>query len=167
VSGGVRLDIGDAALRHHLRRLVALDAGKYTGVRREIGEYMVGDVQDSILGQRLFTGAAMPPSAASKGGQVMRKIKTGKRAGKLRKVIVKPHLTLQLEGHLRNSYVPQMTPGGVLIGSNSDYAAIHHFGGLAGRGKKTRILARPVLGVGVRQELQIGYLIDDMLRALQ
>ncbi len=143
---GVRLTLGDDQMGHHLRRLVALDAGKYASGLREIGEYMVGGVQDNLDHQKLFDGSAMPQSKAAL-----------KRSGK---TLIKSHL-------LYDSYVHQAVGSGVQVGSNKAYAAIHHFGGMAGRGKKTRVLARPVLGVAKRQELQIGYLLTDMLKAVQ
>lgn len=145
-TAGVRLNIGDDQIGSHLRRLQALDASKYASGLRNIGEYMVGEVQGNLDRQKLFDGSAMPQSKAAL-----------KRSGK----------TLIDKHHLYDSYVYQAAAGGVQIGSNKQYAAIHHFGGLAGRGKKTRILARPVLGVAARQELQIGYLLADMLKAVQ
>ena len=49
-------------------------------------------------------------------------------------------------GRLRRSIqVAEVTPRSVTIGTNLVYAAIHQFGGLAGRGRKVRIPARPYL----------------------
>lgn len=143
---GLRFDLGQGDIGLHLRRLMALDAGKFASVKRQIGEYMVGEVQDNLDGQKLFNGAAMPQSKAAL-----------KRSGK----------TLIDSHHLYDSYVYQADGAGVQIGSNKVYAAIHHFGGMTGRGNKARILPRPVLGVGARQELQLGYLLTDMLKAIQ
>lgn len=140
------MTFGDEAMGSHLRRLVALDAGKYANGLREIGEYMVAEVQDNLDHQKLFDGSAMPQSRAAR-----------KRSGK----------TLIDKHHLYDSYVYQSVGAGVQIGSAKQYAAIHHFGGMASRGLKTRVVARPVLGVAMRQELQIGYLLNDMLKAVQ
>lgn len=54
---------------------------------------------------------------------------------------------LQDTGTLRDSI--RASPGrySVTIGSVLEYAAIHQFGGMAGRGKKVRIPARPFLPV--------------------
>lgn len=143
---GVRFDMGQGDIGLHLQRLMALDAGKFAKVKREIGEYMVGDVQDNLDGQKLFDGGAMPQSKAAL-----------KRSGK----------TLIDKHHLYDSYVYQADGTSVQIGSNKAYAAIHHFGGMAGRGHKTHILPRPVLGVGMRQEPRLGYMLTDMLKGLQ
>ena len=61
----------------------------------------------------------------------------------------------------------QLVPGGVAIGSDLIYAAPHHFGGKTGRGKKTEIKARPVLGVGTPQERAIGDILIAEIEALQ
>ena len=126
----------------HLRGLERLNNSHFISVRREIGEYMLGNVQDNLDTQRLHTGAAMPPSKAA-----------GKRAGK----------TLIDKHHLYDSYTYQLPSDGVEIGSGLIYAAIHHFGGKAGRGHKTSITPRPVLGVSAKQERAIG---DFMIAAI-
>ena len=57
--------------------------------------------------------------------------------------------TLTDTGRLRGSIAHTLTDGGrgVEIGTNVVYAAIHQFGGRAGRGRRARIPARPYLGV--------------------
>ena len=104
-------------------------------MRAEIGEYLVGNVQDNLRDQKLFDGSTMPPSKAA-----------AKRAGN----------TLVDKGHLRDSYVYQVNNSGVEIGSALIYSAIHHFGGKTGRGHKTNITPRPVLGVSATQEKALG-----------
>ena len=126
----------------HLRGLERLNQSHFVGVRREIGEYMLGNVQDNFDTQRLFGGAAMPPSKAA-----------GKRGGK----------TLIDKHNLYDSYVYQLPTDGIEIGSAKVYAAIHHFGGTTGRGGKTKITPRPVLGVSEKQERAIG---DYMIAAI-
>ena len=54
---------------------------------------------------------------------------------------------LQDTGTLRNSILASPHRDSVTIGSVLEYAAIHQFGGMAGRGKKVRIPARPFLPV--------------------
>lgn len=55
---------------------------------------------------------------------------------------------LQDSGDLRDSIEAHYpSPASIVIGSSKKYAAIHQFGGMAGRGKKVRIPARPFLPV--------------------
>ena len=135
----------DGPLRSHLARLSA--RREWAKARREIGEFMVGDIQDNLDGQKLFDGGAMPQSKAA----IKRKGKT----------LIKDH-------HLYDSYVYQLAHGGVEVGSAKAYAAIHHFGGETGRsGHRFQMLARPVMGVAIRQELQIGYLVTQAIKDIE
>ena len=147
---GVVLQAGftDSVITRHLARLALLDRAGFDGVRREIGEFLVGDVQDNLDGQRLFDGSPMPQSKAA----IARKGKT----------LIDRH-------HLYDSYVYQLAGLGVEVGSNSVYAAIHHFGGETGRtGHRFTLPARPVLGIGVAQEKHLGdFLIAEIQRAQQ
>lgn len=135
--------LGGAPLLAHLHKLQVRQ--EWTAQRREIGEYMVGQIQDNFDKQRLFDGSPMPQSKAAM-----------ERAGK----------TLIDSHHLYDSYVYQLKAGGVVLGSNKVYAAIHHFGGKTGRGHKTTIMARPVLGIGPKQERRIGEFMKDAIRSL-
>lgn len=54
---------------------------------------------------------------------------------------------LQDTGALRSSIRAHSGGDSVTIGSVLEYAAIHQFGGMAGRGKKVRIPARPFIPV--------------------
>lgn len=135
---------GAGPMLAHLARLSA--RREWTAARREIGEYLVGDIHDNINNQRLYDGSPMPQSKAAI-----------KRAGK---TLIKDH-------HLYDSYVFQLARGGVVVGSNKVYAAIHHFGGETGRGHKTKITARPVMGVGERQQRRIGAYLVEAIEAMQ
>lgn len=48
-------------------------------------------------------------------------------------------------GALRNSLSELYDNDTALVGTNMVYAAIHHFGGMAGRNRKVRIPARPFM----------------------
>lgn len=54
---------------------------------------------------------------------------------------------LRDSGDLHNLLTHAPGPDGVSVGSNKVYAAIHQFGGKAGRNRKVTIPARPFLGV--------------------
>ncbi|MNX34292.1 Phage virion morphogenesis family protein [compost metagenome] len=130
----------------HLARLAAVDASRFEGARREIGEFFLGEIQDNFEGQKLFDGTAMPQSRAA----IARRGKT----------LIDKH-------HLYDSYTYQLPADGVEVGSSLVSAAIHHFGGMTGRGRKTKIVARPVLGVGPTHERQIGDILIKEIGALQ
>ena len=146
---GVVLTAGfdNSAITRHLAVLAVMDARNFDGVRRDLGEYLVGEVQDNIDGQKLADGKPMPQSKAA---------------------IARKGKTLLRKRHLYDSYVYQLKGGGVEVGSALVYAAIHHFGGDTGRGLKVKLPARPVLGIGERQERRIGdMLIAEITRAQQ
>ncbi len=156
---GIVYGFDAAPLFKHLGGLERLNQSHFVSVRREIGDYMVGNVQENLNAQRLFDGSAMPPSKAAQDRQPRWK-RNNKKLGRVKgEARGDTEKTLLREGHLRNSYVSQLTASGVEIGAGgvaADYAAIHHFGGQAGRGHKTKIIARPILGVNAVQERAIG-----------
>lgn len=135
-----------SAITRHLALLALMDARGFDTLRRDIGEYLVGEVQDNIDGQKLVDGKPMPQSAAA---------------------IARKGKTLLRKRHLYNSYVYQLSAGGVEVGSALIYAAIHHFGGEAGKGHKVTLPARPVLGIGDRQERRIGDMLVAEITRLQ
>jgi len=146
---GVVLQAGfdSSAITRHLAMLAIMDAGRYDGTRREIGEYMVGEIQDALDGQKLYDGSPMPQSKAAR-------LRKGK--------------TLIAKHHLYDSYVYQLVGGGVEIGSDKIYAAIHHFGGETGRtGHRFTLPARPVMGITDAVEMRIGDLLIADIEAAQ
>jgi phage gpG-like protein len=143
---GAHLRVGDDVIGRHLQRLLALDAGKYAATTHDFGEHLIGDIQDNLDGQKLFDGSAMPQSRAAL-----------KRSGK----------TLIDKHHLYDSYVYQSVAGGIAWGSSKAYARIHHEGGMTGRGHKTKILPRPVMGFGDKQERKLGDLLIAEIGRLQ
>ena len=64
--------------------------------------------------------------------------------------------TLQKSGQLAASISTQVGNDFARIGTNKKYAAIHHLGGQAGRGKKVTIPARPYLPINGGGQLQNG-----------
>ena len=164
---GVALTLGfdNGPIRRHLAALMLLDARGFDGMRREIGEYFIGQVADNLHKQVLAPdGAPMPQSKASRsrtGSYVVSK--TGREYYSKRKGAGK---TLIDQGHLRNSYEYQLVDGGVEVGSALEYAAIHHFGGETGsKGHRFMMVARPVLGAGPTQEARLGdFLIAEITK---
>lgn len=75
--------------------------------------------------------------------------------------------TLIDDGHLVGSITHDATSDYVDVGSDQVYAAIHQFGGNAGRGGFTVIEARPFLGVSDQDEKMIEDTAFEFLEYLQ
>ncbi len=56
-----------------------------------------------------------------------------------------PGKILQVSGQLASSITQKATSTSAIVGTNKKYAALHQFGGKAGRGHKATIPARPFL----------------------
>lgn len=147
INTGVTLQVDAAArtIERHLALLAATGGALSEGLRREMGEYMLGQVQDRFDDQVLVDGRAMPQS---------------------RSAIERDGKTLIERHHLYDSYTYNVLASGVEIGSNSAYARIHHFGGQAGRGHAVRIEARPVLGLNAADQAHLGTLVFEELERL-
>lgn len=127
-------------------------------VMRDIGGLLEKETNDTFRAQG--RPAWQPLSQATILNRLMGKTKDGKskgiasvrtKAGKLRasarRKLEAGLAILQDTGVLRNSIRARAARDSVTIGSVLEYAAIHQFGGMAGRGKKVRIPARPFLPV--------------------
>lgn len=164
---GVRFEFDSSPLRLHLARLALMNAQGFTSVRREIGNYLVEDVKDNLRDQTLFDGSAMPQSKAAQ-GRTTTWGRSNKKLGRTKGDVRESGKTLLDQAHLRNSYTFDLDGAGVAIGSNLAYAAIHHFGGETGRtGHRFQMIARPLLGIGPRQEGAIGDFLLAEIRRLQ
>lgn len=155
-TAGIKAGFNASPIVNHLRALGRLDATKYASARREIGEFMLGNVQDNFDAQRLFDGTAMPPSKAAQGRTTTWK-RNNKTKGRVKGAVRDAGKTLIDKHHLYDSYVYQLESSGVALGSALIYAAVHHFGGETGApGHRFTMTARPVLGVSDVQERFIG-----------
>ncbi len=124
---GVQLNINidDAAFKAGLANLQNIDM---QGVFDAIGRYLADQVSHRLEQQVDVKGKPLKPSKRAQ-----------KDGGK----------TLIDRGHLRDSYTYKVFAdgSGVEVGSDAVYAAIHHFGGEAGRHHAVTLPARPVLGI--------------------
>lgn len=69
------------------------------------------------------------------------------------------------EGDLKESFLkPVINADGVEMGSQLPYAAIHHFGGGAGRNHAVTIPARPILGLEPDDPDEIIEIAEDWLK---
>jgi phage virion morphogenesis protein len=71
---------------------------------------------------------------------------------------------LQVEGKLAASVTTYYDDDSAVISSNWKYAAIHQFGGDAGKGRKVKIPARPYLGITEDEQKEI---LDEVLKYLR
>lgn len=71
-------------------------------------------------------------------------------------------------GHLRDSYTHSVfiDGSGVEHGSDLDYAAIHHFGGKAGRNHSVELRARPVMGINANDEDEINDIVHHYYQSV-
>ncbi|MCB2186946.1 MAG: phage virion morphogenesis protein [Deltaproteobacteria bacterium] len=120
---GVRLTLDTTQADQLFRELerVLKDTGP---LLQEVGEIARSQALDAFEAQASPAGEAWQPSrrAEAEGGQ-----------------------TLLDTGLLRGSLFVELAGDEVWVGSNRLYAAIHQFGGQAGRGRKVTIPARPYM----------------------
>ncbi|MDR1398107.1 MAG: phage virion morphogenesis protein [Desulfarculales bacterium] len=69
--------------------------------------------------------------------------------------------TLTDTARLRNSITSEVNGDSVLVGSNVKYARIHQLGGMAGKGHKITIPARPYLGISKEDRQEVADTIND------
>lgn len=167
----VGINVDDAGVRRVLDRM-AERARNLAPAMREIGSNVVADAQMRFKAGKDPYGAAWKPLSgatllsrarqrAGKGG--IRAKNGGLRKGAQR--IMASAKPLLDTGRLRNSITYRLIGRhAVEIGSNVEYAAIHQFGGMAGRGRKVKIPARPYLATRERGlPREYGEIIRDAL----
>lgn len=69
-------------------------------------------------------------------------------------------------GGLAQSMSQHSDNDSAVVGTNKKYAAIHQFGGMAGRGRKVNIPARPFLALTAEDEREIEHAAQDYLRRI-
>lgn len=142
----LEISLDASRLEHGLDRLLK-NAANIRPMMRAIATEMVSLTEDNFENE-------------SWGGERWKQSKRAADGGK----------TLQLTGQLAASISTQVGNGFAQIGSNKKYAAIHHLGGQAGRGKKVTLPARPYLPINGSGQLQNGAekkLIDIAIESLK
>ena len=144
VAQTVSLEIDSATLDAALARVAAVLSRPNAAMDR-IGRYLVASTLQRFERERGPGGKPWLKSA--------RAIADGGR-------------TLTDTGRLRGSIAHTVTDGGraVEVGSNVLYAAIHQFGGRAGRGRRVTLWARPYLGIDEQDRTNI---LGIVARALE
>ena len=143
VAQQISLEIDVATLNAALARMAAVLADP-SAFLDQIGRYLVASTRRRFERERAPDGSPWLTSARAlaEGGQ-----------------------TLTDTGRLRGSIAHTVTDGGraVEVGSNVIYAAIHQFGGRAGRGRKAKLPARPYLGIDERDRTNILRIVSRAL----
>ena len=141
--GGLTLKVDDHQVQATFRRLIAAGAGPET--TPALSEVLYSGVMDNFEAQGRPT-KWKPLSAA-----------TLARTG--------PHAILQLTGvHLRGRITRRSGSKEAEVGVNWVAAAIHQFGGKAGRGRKVTIPARPDFVVTEDMKQELIATMDDKLQ---
>lgn len=142
----LEISLDTSQLEHGLSQLLK-NATNTRPMMRAISTEMVSLTEDNF-------------ESESWGGEKWKQSKRAANGGK----------TLQLTGQLAASISTKVGNDFAQIGSNKKYAAIHHLGGQAGRGRKVTIPARPYLPINGSGQLQNGAdkrIIDIALESLK
>jgi phage virion morphogenesis protein len=161
---GANFIIDDSEVRKRLTQMRRVDR---KALLSEIGEYTVSETQQRFRDSKGPDGKPWEPLAESTmisriGGLTKsRKKRGGTRLRAIRLIgDMKP---LVDRGHLRDSVIYRATKDHVAIGTNKIQGAIHQFGGMAGRGRKVKIPARPYLGFSAKNRRDIRLMASDFL----
>ncbi|MCX6062221.1 MAG: phage virion morphogenesis protein [Campylobacterales bacterium] len=130
-------------------------------IMAEIGNMILNDIDETFEAEgkpkwiqlsrtTLRLGYTNMGKSKSKGTH----LKNGKTSRGFEKYIA-DRMILQKSRHLRNSItrigsdgnIFKVSNDSVTVGTNLKYAAIHQFGGMAGRGRKVKIPARPFMPI--------------------
>ena len=111
-----------------------------TPLLQRVGSIVQSESSRAFEGQRSPFGEAWKAHAPATLAKKLKERKLGARI-------------LQYTGTLAMSIKPSYTANSVSVGSNVKYAAIHQFGGKAGRGHKVNIPARPFLPINEKNEI--------------
>jgi phage virion morphogenesis protein len=139
----VKVQLDDTQFKTALESLIRIGAN-LTRPLKEVGEYLVSE---TVM---RFKNSVSPDGVAW--GSVQR-----------------GGVPLVHHGHLRDSITYAQQTNEVMVGSDMIYAAIHQFGGEAGRrSRRVYIDPRPFLGVNESDSDEIGRIFSDhLMEALQ
>ncbi|BCH55281.1 phage virion morphogenesis protein [Agrobacterium vitis] len=143
--------IDDQDMREKLAELIG-KMTRPTGFYKNVGEHLLNSVKDN------FEAEATPDGTRWQAlSQTTRDLRSQKYSNA-------PAAILRASGDLMNSINMQASDTEVRIGSSLIYAAIHQFGGDAGRGKEVTIPARPYLGLSAADEDEVVTIAEEWLR---
>ena len=137
----IKITVDDSEIKNLIRR-IAVKQSDLTPVTREIAAKLLDIVEEN------FASGGRPPWKPSKRAE--------KEGGK----------TLIVSAILKNSISPKHDAKSAEVGTNIQYAAIHQFGGKAGRGKKVTIPARPFLNLPEEEKDDLRDILRNFLDRL-
>lgn len=144
--------IDDADMREKLAALIS-KMQRPEGFYKNVGEHLLSSVKDNFETETAPDGTRWKTLS-----QTTRDLRSKKYGNA-------PTTILRASGDLMNSINMQASDTDVRIGSSLIYAAIHQFGGDAGRGKKVTIPARPYLGLSAADEDEVVPIAEEWLAA--
>ena len=146
----ITVTVDDAALQAALRR--AKERLTHTRpLMAGISNLLLEALEDNFQQERdPDTGSPWPELALSTRQQ---RAKQGKWPGQI----------LQVSGQLAASVTNDYDDTTATVSTGKEYAAIHHFGGMAGRGRRVRIPARPFLGIGPQDKAAIVEMVESYI----
>ncbi|MVA23614.1 phage virion morphogenesis protein [Agrobacterium vitis] len=142
--------IDDQDMRAKLAELIG-KMNRPAGFYKNVGEHLLNSVKDNFEAEAAPDGNRW--QALSQITRDLRSLKYGNA----------PTTILRASGDLMNSINMQASDTEVRIGSSLIYAAIHQFGGDAGRRKKVTIPARPYLGLSAADEDELLAIAEEWL----
>jgi len=178
-GASMHVQINEKDLETKLSRIMAR-ARDMRPAMKDIGEYMLGVTDERFSAEEDPSGRPWQPHSPltlmiaygwtrrkKDGSTSRRKLYTqkgGLTSGFERYAMNRKILTLS--SRLRKSIHYQATEDSVVIGTDAVYAAIHQFGGKAGRGRKVSIPARPYLGISDADRSEAVRIIKEHLRSM-
>jgi phage virion morphogenesis protein len=146
MSDFIEVEIDDKELQQALKKL----ADK-TSDLRPLMQNIAGIMEDSV--EDNFEQEGRPKWQKLSPATIKQRRKKGYWPGRI----------LQMRGELASSITSSYDSNSAIIGTNKKYAAIHQFGGDAGRNKKVKIPARPYLTLDYINIKYINKSIEDYL----
>lgn len=135
MAANIAINIVGDDIEGALRKMIG-QATNTLPMMRALSETLLDSIEQALEDEaNPEAGAPWPTLAQS---TILQRTAQGKWPGKM----------LQLsQGGLASSFSASAGPGYARAGSNKPYAAIHHFGGQAGRNRAVTIPARPYAGL--------------------
>lgn len=146
MSDFIEIKIDDKQLQQALNRL----ADK-TSDLRPLMQNIAGILEDSV--EENFEQEGRPKWKELAKPTIKQRRKKGYWPGRI----------LQMRGELASSITSSYDSNSAIVGTNKVYAAIHQFGGKAGRNKKVKIPARPYL---LLTEIEINKIVYCIINSL-